>query len=107
MKKAINVLIAGCLLGALATTPYSINNSSPGGLAVEAAPALASVTGLVTDERGSPLAGAIVSLLEPRLRGKEIKSAKTDTQGRFSTGVTPGAYLIRAAAEGFKSKISP
>jgi len=47
MKKAINVLIAGCLLGALA--PSSFNNSASGGLAVEAGPALAFVTGTVTD----------------------------------------------------------
>src|SRR5262249_56633972 len=48
----------------------------------------------------------IVAVLEPRPRGKEIKSARTDTQGRFSAGVTPGTYLLRAAAEGFKPKLS-
>jgi hypothetical protein len=102
MKKAINVLIAGCLLGALA--PSSFNTSASGGLAVEAAPALAFVTGTVRDEGGKPLIGATVAVLEPRLRGKEIKSARTDTQGKFLAGVVPGAYLIRAAAEGFIPK---
>ncbi|HEX5085219.1 MAG TPA: carboxypeptidase regulatory-like domain-containing protein [Blastocatellia bacterium] len=104
MKKAINILIAGCLLGALA--PSSINNLASGGLAVEAAPALAFVTGTVRDEGGRPLAGATVAVLEPRPRGKEIKSARTDQQGRFTTGVSPGAYLLRAAAEGFIPKLS-
>src|SRR5215475_13264904 len=104
MKKAINVLMAGCLLGSFTTNLFSTSTS--GGMAVEAASSLAFVTGMVTDESGTPLAGAIVAVLEPRPRGKEIKSAKTDTQGRFSAGVAPGAYLLRAAAEGFKPKLS-
>jgi hypothetical protein len=52
------------------------------------------------------LAGATVAVLEPRPRGKELKSAKTDAQGRFTAGVSPGAYLLRAAAEGFMPKLS-
>src|SRR5262245_4223775 len=101
MKRAINIVIAGCLLGALA--PSSFNTFTPGGLAVEASPALAFVTGTVRDERGTPLVGATVAVLE-RPGGKEIKSARTDTQGRFLTGVSPGAWWVRAMAEGFISK---
>ncbi|MGE0133177.1 MAG: carboxypeptidase regulatory-like domain-containing protein [Blastocatellales bacterium] len=116
MKRAINVLVAGCLLGTFAITPDSFSSSgnssgadarlggAPG--VVEAAPALATVTGSVKDERGAPLVGAIVAVLEPRPRGKEIKSVKTDKQGKFSAGVTPGTYLLRAAADGFISKLS-
>ncbi len=101
MKRAINVLTAGCLLGALAITPDSFSGSALS--AVEAAPALAVVAGTVKDDKGTPLAGAIVALLEPRPRGKEIKSVRTDTQGRFSAGIAPGVYRLRAAAEGFVS----
>ncbi|MGH9755519.1 MAG: carboxypeptidase regulatory-like domain-containing protein [Blastocatellia bacterium] len=103
MKKAINVLIAGCLLGALAPNPF--DTSPSGALAVEAAPTLAFFTGTVRDERGRPLDGATVAVIE-RSRGKEIKSAKTDAQGRFSAGVAPGIYRLRAEAEGFKSKFT-
>jgi Carboxypeptidase regulatory-like domain/TonB dependent receptor len=102
MKKAINVLLAGCMLGVL--VPSSFNTSASGGMAVEAAPALAFVTGAVTNEQGRPLVGATVAVLEPRPRGKEITSAKTDSQGKFLAGVSPGAYFLRAAAEGFISK---
>lgn len=102
MKKAINVLIAGCMLGVISTNLFNI--SASGGLTVEAAPALALITGTVRDEGGTPLAGATVAVLEPRSRGREIKSARTDTQGRFSAGVAPGIYGLRAMAEGFISK---
>src|SRR5215475_8454752 len=102
MKRAINILLAGCLLGAFA--PSSFNTFTSGGLAVEASPVLAFITGTVRDERGTPLVGATVAVLEPRLGGKEVKSARTDTQGRFLAGVSPGAWMIRAMAEGFISK---
>jgi len=112
MKKAINVLIAGCMLGTFVITPglssgSASNNSDNLTLSVvEASPSLAFVTGTVKDVRGTPLAGAIVAVLEPRPRGKEIKSVKTDTYGKFSAGVTPGTYLLRAAAEGFMPGLS-
>jgi hypothetical protein len=106
MKKAINLLIAGFLLGALATNSDSINTYSSVSFAVEAAPAMAFVTGTVKDEQGAALMGAIVAVLEPRPRGKEIKSVKTDAQGRFSAGVTPGIYFFRATYEGFRSQIA-
>jgi hypothetical protein len=104
MIKAINVLIAGCLLGALA--PSSFNNFASGGLAVEAGPALAFVTGTVKDESGNPLVGATVAVHESGLGKKEIKSARTDGQGKFLAGVSPGVYFLRAVAEGFRPKIS-
>jgi hypothetical protein len=47
-----------------------------------------------------------VAVLEPRPHGKELKSATTDSQGRFLAGVSPGAYLLRAVAEGFLPKLS-
>jgi len=110
MKKAINVLIAGSMLGTFIITPGLLGGSASNNFGnfgllslsvVEAAPSLAIVTGTVKDMRGTPLAGAIVAVLESRPRGKEIKSVKTDTYGKFSAGVAPGAYRLRAAAEGF------
>jgi hypothetical protein len=58
----------------------------------------------VRDERGTPLTGATVAVIEPRLGGKEIKSARTDSQGRFMAGVLPGIWTVRAMAEGFMPK---
>lgn len=104
MKKAFNILIAGCVLGALAISPTTHPGLVPG--IVEASPSLAFITGTVKDERGAPLTGAVVALLEPQLRGKEIKSVKTDPQGKFSTDIAPGIYRLRATAEGFKAKVT-
>ncbi|MCI0336722.1 MAG: carboxypeptidase-like regulatory domain-containing protein, partial [Acidobacteria bacterium] len=99
MKKAINILIAGCMLGAVVVAPASITGFSSG--IVEASPSLALVTGTVKDVQGTPLVGAVVALLQPHPRGREIKSVKTDTQGKFSADIAPGIYRLRASAEGF------
>lgn len=99
MKKAVNLLIAVCLLGAIIIVPASSTGLSPS--VVEASPYLATITGTVKDDLGAPLVGAIVSLHEPQLRGKEINSVKTDGRGKFSTAIAPGTYHLRAAAQGF------
>ncbi|MGH9841387.1 MAG: carboxypeptidase regulatory-like domain-containing protein [Blastocatellia bacterium] len=104
MKRAVNVLIAGCLLGTMAITPTSSDGNHSA--TVEASPALALITGSVKDDRGTPVAGAFVSLLEPHSRGKEIKSVKTDAKGKFSASVLPGLYRLRASAEGFVASIA-
>jgi hypothetical protein len=105
MKKAVNILIAGCVLGALTIAPASFTGLSTG--VVEASPSLALITGTVKDDLGAPLAGAVVALFEPRLRGKEIKSVKTDASGKFSTDIAPGIYRMRATAEGFVAAMLP
>jgi hypothetical protein len=105
MKKAVHILIAGCVLGTLAIVPTSSTNFPFS--VVEASPSLALVTGTVKDDRGAPLVGAVVALLEPQPRGKEIKRVKTDTSGKFSTDIAPGIYRLRAAAEGFIAATLP
>lgn len=99
VKKAINVLLAGCIVGAL--VPSLFNGFGSGGIGVEAAPALAFITGAVTNEQGNPLLGATVAVLESNIEKKEVKRVRTDAQGRFVASVDPGAYLLRAAADGF------
>jgi hypothetical protein len=60
---------------------------------------LATITGSVRDNKGNPLAGALVSLL--REGAKQVKEAKTDRYGNFIAKVMPGRYGIRAIANGF------
>lgn len=104
MKKVFSVLMAGCVVGVMTIVPASASQHAAH--IVSAAPSLAIVSGTVRDERGAPLSGAVVALLEPQPRGKELKSVKTDAQGRFSAGIAPGFYRLRAAAEGFAASFT-
>jgi hypothetical protein len=107
MKKAVNLLIASCVLGALSITPVSSTSIGLSAGLVEASPSLAFVTGTVKDEHGSPLLGAVVALFQPQPRGKEILSVRTDARGIFSANIAPGIYSLRATAEGFVARILP
>src|SRR5262245_9990672 len=60
---------------------------------------LATIAGTVTDGKGNPLAGAIVSLIRDGV--KTVKQTKTDRNGNFLTKVLPGRYGISAIADGF------
>lgn len=61
---------------------------------------LATITGTVLDNRGNPLAGALVSLLREGPK-QTIKEARTDREGKFVAKVQPGRYGIKAIARGF------
>src|SRR2546427_3305344 len=61
---------------------------------------LATITGSVTDNRGNPVAGALISLLRDGPH-RVIKQTWTGSDGRFSTKISPGRYGIRAIAAGF------
>jgi hypothetical protein len=108
MRKTVNFLLIGWVLGVFTFNPASTSGATAN--AVEAAPALAFVTGTVKDAGGAPLSGAVVTILEARLpqnQAKEIKSVKTDTLGRFTAGIVPGTYRLRAVAEGFFAQSLP
>ncbi len=64
---------------------------------VVASLSLGSIEGVVTDERGTPLAGVAVVA-----QGRQLLFAVTDEGGRFSfEGVRPGPYLLSAQSPGF------
>src|SRR5687768_12938603 len=63
------------------------------------APGAGRIEGVVKDERGAPVAGAVVSAV-----GASVGTAETDTQGRFSlSSLQPDAYLVRAHLPGVAS----
>jgi Carboxypeptidase regulatory-like domain/TonB dependent receptor len=64
---------------------------------------LATITGTVRDNRGNPLAGAVVSLVREGV--KAVKEARTDRQGNFIAKVLPGRYGIKAIANGFSEVV--
>ena len=60
------------------------------------------ITGSVRDQRGNPLAGALVMVLRD---GAEeiVKQTKSAPDGSFTARIVPGRYILRAVAEGFNS----
>lgn len=94
--------MAGCVVAGLASTPASFGNLSSASVTAAPAPqTVATVAGTVKDELGVPLAGAVVALIEFKPLGRELKKVQTDTQGKFSAGIAPGLYRLRASAAGF------
>ena len=64
---------------------------------------LATITGSVRDNRGNPLAGALVSMMREGVN--TVKEARTDKQGNFIAKVSPGRYGIKAIASGFSEVV--
>ncbi|MCA1815516.1 MAG: carboxypeptidase-like regulatory domain-containing protein [Acidobacteria bacterium] len=62
---------------------------------------LGTVTGLVRDSKGQPLAGAIIRFIR---EGADTVSKQTSTaqDGTFTARVLPGKYLLTALADGFR-----
>jgi hypothetical protein len=61
---------------------------------------LATVSGSVRDDKGQPLAGAVVSLVKEGA-GQLVKQVKSAADGSFIAKIAPGLYSLRATAEGF------
>jgi hypothetical protein len=65
---------------------------------------MATITGTVRDNKGNPLAGALVTLLREGAK-QTAKEAMTDRAGNFIAKVLPGRYGIKAIANGFNEVV--
>lgn len=89
MKNRTRIAQATLLLFAQAFTPHAFAQTSTG-----------TVTGIVTDSAGKPVAKAHIALQS--VSGASAGNATTDPAGRFSVaGVAPGTYAVDVAAPGF------
>ncbi len=62
-----------------------------------------SLTGIITDHHGQPVADALIALAREGEGQAVIKTAASDPQGRFVLlRLTPGTYRLSAAAHGFQ-----
>ena len=67
-----------------------------------ARPRLGTVTGLVRDHKGQPLAGAVIRFMREGV-DHVVKQTSTGGDGSFTARILPGKYLLTAVAEGFGS----
>src|SRR6266496_3436193 len=61
---------------------------------------LATITGTVRDNKGIPLAGALIQLIRERAN-QIVKETHTAADGTFSAKIPAGRYSLRAIAAGF------
>ncbi|MGH9349922.1 MAG: carboxypeptidase-like regulatory domain-containing protein, partial [Vicinamibacterales bacterium] len=88
------VAVVVCVAGFVAQAPAQV---PPIAAVAQIAVAHGELQGVVTDDRGEPLAGAVVSAL-----GSTTAFAVTDAAGRFAfRTLPPGPYLVRAHLQGY------
>ncbi|MDT7542511.1 MAG: hypothetical protein QOE33_2415 [Acidobacteriota bacterium] len=94
--RATVMLLAAILLFASATLRATYAKNAT------ASRRLGTVTGLVRDSKGQPLAGALIRFMREGA-GIVEKQTSTAQDGTFVARVAPGKYLLTAVAEGFNS----
>jgi hypothetical protein len=94
--RLVAAAVGGLVL--LLQLPVALAQSSPHSVMRVAALASGSIGGVVQDEKGIPIPGAVVSAL-----GTRTATAVTDQGGRFEIStLTPGPYLVRAHITGYE-----
>lgn len=93
-----------CLTLLAALVLYEAGPAAAAGAATPAGAAtranFGTISGTVLDSRGNPVAGALVKILRDGVN-EVVKETKSAADGKFSTRVLPGRYLVRALADGF------
>ena len=92
MRRVVGLSLSLLALISLSAGPIQAGSSSK---------TLATISGIVTDNKGNPLAGALVSLMREGAIKQSVKHTLTDRQGKFIAKVTPGRYGIKAIATGY------
>lgn len=92
MRRVVGLSLSLLTLISLSAAPIEAGSSSK---------TLATISGIVTDNKGNPLADALVSLVREGAVKQSVKHTLTDRQGKFVAKVTPGRYGIKAIASGY------
>ena len=93
----MNLFSKVCALALVLAFAVAVNATPPNG---RGSRGLATVTGTVRDNKGTPLAGALIQLIREGAK-QAIKQTYTAADGSFSARIPAGKYSLRAVAEGF------
>ncbi|MBD0369313.1 MAG: TonB-dependent receptor [Pyrinomonadaceae bacterium] len=98
MRKALRVALSLLALSAMcvASAPLALGSGN--------SRALGTITGTVRDNKGNPLAGALITLLKEGA-AEVVKQTRSAADGSFVTKVSPGLYSVRAEATGFNQAL--
>ena len=91
----LTLLVAVSLCGATMPVVYGTGGSS-----------VATVNGIVRDNKGNPLAGVVIALLKEGAN-EIVKQTRSASDGSFVAKILPGRYSLRAEAEGFNPASFP
>ena len=91
----MNIVSKLCAFAIVLATVSAVNAVPPKG-----ARGLATITGTVRDNKGVPLAGALVQLIREGAK-QIVKQTYTAADGSFSARIPAGRYSLRAIAQGF------
>lgn len=93
MRKSLRISLALAVLAVL---------FGAGAQSVFAGGRVATVSGSVRDNKGNPIAGAVVSLIKDGT-DQIIKQVRSLADGSFIARIVPGRYTLRAIADGFNA----
>lgn len=94
-RMKLTLLVAVSLCGATMPVVYGSSGSS-----------VATVNGIVRDNKGNPLAGVLIALLKEGAN-EIVKQTRSAADGSFVAKIVPGRYSLRAEAEGFNPASFP
>jgi Carboxypeptidase regulatory-like domain len=97
LRGRLPLLVMVVLCGAAVHVPRALAASASAG---GGSRSMATITGSVRDNKGNPLAGAVVSLLKEGA-GQLVKQVRSAADGSFTARIAPGLYSLRATADGF------
>jgi hypothetical protein len=97
-KKIIGLTLLSALV-LMPTATITVSGAANGGLMKSNAAAFGVIRGNVRDDRGAPIAGAIVALWRDGMAS--VRQIRSSSDGSFVARVLPGRYSLTAMAEGY------
>ena len=103
LRIKFSLIVAVCLCGGAMPLVYG---SSGGNSGNSGGNTIATINGIVRDNKGNPLAGVVIALLKEGAN-EIVKKTRSAADGSFVARILPGRYSLRAEADGYNSASFP